>query len=103
MIAVSLPEVMRGAVLGLLHTAVVAYEIVIFLAVLFSWFRPSPWGSWGGLVRFVQSLTEPLFLWLRRSLPLSVGGIDFSPMLVLFVLDFLRRILSEYLSAGGGP
>jgi YggT family protein len=41
-------------------------------------------------VRTIYSLTEPVFDWLRERLPVVFGGIDFSPLIVLFVIEFLQ-------------
>ncbi|HHV93269.1 MAG TPA: YggT family protein [Firmicutes bacterium] len=50
------------------------------------------------LVRFIYDITEPVLAPFRRLLP-SVGGIDFSPILVFLVLDFVRRIVLQLLIA----
>lgn len=42
--------------------------------------------------RIVGDLTEPVLAPVRRILP-PMGGFDFSPLIVLLVADFLRRIL----------
>ena len=42
--------------------------------------------------RVVRDLTEPVLAPVRRILP-PMGGFDFSPLIVLLVADFLRRIL----------
>ncbi|NLY52727.1 MAG: YggT family protein [Firmicutes bacterium] len=48
------------------------------------------------MVRFIYDVTEPVLAPFRQLLP-SVGGIDFSPILVFLVLDFVRRILLQVL------
>lgn len=56
------------------------------------------WTSIGGYqLRFwVHRLTEPLLQPIRNLLPQS-GGMDFSPMVLMFGLIFLRRILAGVL------
>ena len=41
------------------------------------------------IVRFLDALTEPVFRQARRILP-SVSGIDFSPIIVLVAIWFLK-------------
>lgn len=65
------------------------YSLVILAAVILSWLslpEDNP------LVRFIRSATEPVLEPIRRLLP-DLGGLDFSPMLLLLVLRFIRRAL----------
>lgn len=56
------------------------------------------WTNIGGyeIRSWVYRLTEPMLEPIRRVLPQS-GGIDFSPMVLLFGLLFLQRILAGIL------
>lgn len=56
------------------------------------------WTNIGGyeIRSLVFRLTEPMLEPIRRVLPQS-GGIDFSPMVLLFGLLFLQRILAGVL------
>ncbi|MDX1413053.1 MAG: YggT family protein [Candidatus Promineifilaceae bacterium] len=67
--------------------------ILIFARFILSWVRPDPYHpTWGPITRFVFQATEPLLAPIRRLLP-ATGGLDFSPMILLFGLYFLRSIL----------
>jgi YggT family protein len=67
--------------------------ILIFARFIFSWVRPDPYHPvWGPMVRFTYQVTEPLLAPIRRVLP-SMGGLDFSPFILLLGLNFLRSIL----------
>lgn len=67
--------------------------ILIFARFILSWIRPDPYHpTWGPVMRFVYNATEPLLAPIRRLIP-STGGLDFSPMILLFGLYFLRMIL----------
>jgi YggT family protein len=46
--------------------------------------------------RVVRDLTEPVLAPVRRILP-PMGGLDFSPMIVLLIAGFLRGILLSLL------
>jgi YggT family protein len=45
-------------------------------------------------MRVARALTEPLLAPIRRVLP-TVGGIDFSPMLLIVLINVLRRMLAR--------
>jgi YggT family protein len=66
-----------------------AYTMVVFLAVVLSWFRLSPENP---IVRLARALTEPVLEPIRKILP-SAGGLDFSPLVLLLGLQLLRRLL----------
>ena len=71
--------------------------ILIFARFVLSWVRPDPYHpTWGPILRFVYNATEPLLAPIRRLLP-ATGGLDFSPMILLFGLYFLRSILFQVL------
>ena len=65
------------------------YSLVVLLAVIASWLRLPPEHP---LVRVTSKLTEPVLAPMRRVLP-SFGGLDFSPMLLLFALRLVKRLL----------
>ena len=67
-----------------------AYSLVVLVAVIASWFNLPPEHP---VVRVTSALTEPLLAPIRRALP-SVGGLDLSPMLLLFALRLLQRLVT---------
>ncbi|MDK2925196.1 MAG: YggT family protein, partial [Bacillota bacterium] len=54
-----------------------------------SWVSPDPYAPGE---RFIYKVTEPFLEPFRRLLP-PVGMIDFSPILALLVLSFIRRLV----------
>lgn len=74
--------------MGLLSTFISVYEVVVLVAVLSSWV-PSD----NVVFQFVRELTEPVLSQIRRILP-AMGGFDFSPMILLMVLHFLKNMLA---------
>ena len=65
------------------------YSLVVLLAVIFSWIqldRRNP------LASIVYSLTEPLLAPIRSVLP-PMGGLDFSPMVLLLALQILKGLI----------
>jgi YggT family protein len=71
------------------------YSFIVFGAVIASWVQLPPDNPIGN---FLYSMTEPLLGPIRSVLP-DMGGIDFSPLVLLFGLRMLRGML---LSAQAG-
>ena len=65
------------------------YSLIVFVAVILSWVQLPDNNP---VVRFVNSLTEPLLRPIRRALP-SMGGLDFSPIILLVGLQMLKGFL----------
>lgn len=63
---------------------------IILARVLLSWFVRDPSNP---LVRFLGGLTDPLLQPLSRVL--TFGGMDFSPMVVLFGLRIVQRAILQ--------
>ncbi|MCX5850274.1 MAG: YggT family protein [Deltaproteobacteria bacterium] len=65
--------------------------IIIFRAVI-SWVNPDPYNQ---IVIFLYRVTEPVLRPIRRLLPIRNIGIDFSPVIVILVIIFLKYFLVE--------
>ena len=66
------------------------YSLVVLVAVVLSWIqlpRNNP------IVGIVNMLTEPLLAPIRGLLP-AMGGLDFSPLILLFLLQILKRFVA---------
>ncbi len=75
-----------------------AFDIYIFIVVaraLISWVSPDPYNP---IVRFLHNATDPVLYRLRRLLPFSTGSIDFSPMILIFLLFILQGFLVNMLA-----
>ncbi len=66
------------------------YMWIIIARAVISWVNPDPYNP---IVRFLYSITDPVLLAIRRRLPLSFGGMDFSPIVVILAIIFLQRFL----------
>ena len=71
------------------------YSLIVFGAVIVSWIQLPPSNA---VVRFLETATEPVLAPIRRVLP-DMGGLDFSPLVLLIGLRMLRGLM---LSAGSG-
>lgn len=89
--------------LVLIDMAVGLYMWLLIIAVLLSWLTSfnviNTHNRFVYLVYdFLHRVTEPVLRPIRRILP-DLGGIDISPIILIFLLVFIRNLLHEY----GGP
>ncbi len=82
------------AVAKLMDFLLTAYMWIIIGRAVISWVNADPYNP---VVRFLFEATEPLLSRIRRFLPLSMGGIDFSPMILIMGVLFLQSFLVETL------
>jgi YggT family protein len=66
---------------------------LIIVRALLSWVNPDPYNP---VVRFLYTATEPVLYRVRRFLP-NMGGLDISPILVIFAIIFIKMFLVETL------
>jgi len=78
------------ALATVIHYVLYLYMWIIIARAVISWVNPDPYNP---IVRFLYSITDPVLLAIRRRLPLSFGGIDFSPIVVILAIVFLERFL----------
>lgn len=63
------------------------YMWIIIARAVLSWVNPDPYNP---IVRFIYNITEPVMVRVRSIIPVSFGGIDFSPILVILAIYFLQ-------------
>ena len=73
----------------LIVTLIDLYSFVMLAAVVMSWVRADRRHPF---VQLVYNLTEPAIAPIRRVVP-PMGGLDFSPMILLLALRLLRGLL----------
>ncbi len=79
-----------AAIAKILDIALSLYMWVIIIRALISWVNPDPYNP---IVRFLNSITEPVLYPIRRRVPIYLGGIDFSPIIVILAIIFLKAFL----------
>lgn len=67
------------------------YTWLIIIRVLLSWVAPNPYNM---VVQIIYALTEPIMAPFRRLVP-PLGFIDISPIILIFVIEFLRILLNR--------
>jgi YggT family protein len=81
------------AVLAVIFAILWIIQWLVIIAAVISWVSPDPRNP---IVRFLYRATEPLLRPFRRLLPPErTGGIDFSPLLVILIILFIRTFLSR--------
>ena len=66
------------------------YKWVVIIAALLSWVNPDPYNP---IVRFLYSVTEPVFRPIRRLIGHRLGPIDISPIIVILAIIFIQSFL----------
>ena len=87
--------VLSNFIIGLakiIDLALTLYMWIIVFRALISWVNPDPYNQ---IVIFLYRVTEPVLGPIRRLLPLRNIGIDFSPIIVILVIIFLKYFLVE--------
>lgn len=82
------------AVAQLIDFVLSVYTWIIIGRVIVSWVNADPYNP---IVRFLYEATEPLMGRIRRVLPISFGGIDFSPLILIMGIMFLQTFLVQTL------
>jgi len=78
------------------------YIIIIFVYIALNWLFAAgvhpPYSRWSDAVlTFLRDTTEPYLRIFRRLIP-SIGMFDFSPIIAILVLVFLRVIITNAIS-----
>ena len=76
------------------------YQFIIFAAIILSWLRAFGVLPYSRPIAIIQDilyrLTEPVFRPVRSVIP-SFGGLDLSPIIVFFGIEFIKILLRQIL------
>ena len=78
------------AVAKVLDIALSIFMWIIIARAILSWVSPDPYNP---IVRFIHNITEPVLYQVRKKIPLSFGGMDFSPIIILMAIIFLQQFV----------
>ncbi len=81
------------ALAKVLNIGLSLYMWIVIARAVISWVNPDPYNP---IVRFLISATEPVLYPIRRRLP-GLGGMDFSPILVILAIIFIQSFLVQSL------
>ncbi len=85
-----------GLLAQTLSTFVSIYLVLMFIRILLSWFPNVNW--YDPPFSVLSQLTDP-YLNIFRSIIPPLGGIDFSPIIAIFALQFVAQILTGLLGS----
>ena len=78
----------------LLYHLINIYEIVLIARIILSWIRPNTnHPVFQSLIKWIYTITDPVLEPVRRLIPMSGMGIDFSPIIVFILIDFIKQAL----------
>ena len=83
-----------AAVAKVLDIVLTIFMWIVIARAILSWVSPDPYNP---IVRFIHNVTEPVLYQVRRKIPLSFGGIDFSPIIILLAVIFLQQFVVQSL------
>lgn len=82
------------AIAQILSIVLNIYMWVIIIRALITWVNPDPYNP---IVQFLYRITEPVLYPIRKAIPISGLGIDFSPIIVFLIIIFLQNFLVQTL------
>jgi len=82
------------AVAQLIDFVLTAYMWIIIGRAVISWVNADPYNP---IVRFLYEATEPVLSRIRRYVPLSFGGMDFAPMILILAIMFIQSFVVQTL------
>jgi YggT family protein len=82
------------AIARILDIGLSLYMYIVIARALISWVNPDPYNP---IVRFLNSITEPVLSPIRRKLPPLFGGMDFSPIVVILAVIFIQSFVVQSL------
>lgn len=85
----AVPGLLLFSISELIALALNVFLISILIQVILSWVNPN---AYNPLVSLLYSLNEPLMRPVRRMLP-NTGGIDFSPLAVLLLIQLTKMLV----------
>ena len=91
--AIGLLADVADSVVRFVDVFITVYILLILAYIITSWVR-LPY-SLNSVQRFLYDVCEPYLRLWRRLLPLSVGPLDLSPIVAIFVLIVAQRLIGE--------
>jgi len=86
------------ALAHIMNMVLTLYMWLIIARAVLSWVNPDPYNP---IVRFIHNVTEPVLYQIRRRLPVTFSGIDFSPFILILAIIFLLNSIVPWLGTFG--
>ncbi len=89
----------RTVLANYVSTLIYVYILLIFAHIVVGWLlafglHPPYSRAWSAVLGFLRDVCEPFLRIFRRLIP-GMGGIDFSPIIAIVVLEILNKVLVE--------
>jgi YggT family protein len=81
--------------ISLVRLLIMLFNLAMLIRIILSWFSLS-YGS-SPLQSLLYKITEPVLAPIRRHVP-PLMGIDFSPMIALFLISLVGRVVTTFIS-----
>lgn len=81
------------ALASLIDIIITLYVYIVIARALLSWFNLNPNNT---IIRLIRGLTNPPLLFIQKYVP-NFGGLDLSPVILIFAILFAKRILISVL------
>jgi len=86
-------KILLNSFIQLIDLLLSVYIWIIIARAIISWITPYPYHP---LVRFLYKVTEPVLAPIRKIIP-PIGGIDISPVIVIFIIFIIQNLLHRLL------
>ncbi len=80
---------------NIFHSLLTIYIWVVIIAALLSWVKPDPYNP---IVQILGRLTEPVYTFVRRTIPSVFNGIDLAPLIIIISLQIIDVIFVGLIS-----
>ena len=80
------------AIAKILDLVLLCFMWIVIARAILSWVNPDPFNP---IVRFIHNITEPVLYRIRAFIPVNLGGIDFSPIIILLAVIFLQQFVVQ--------
>ena len=80
--------------IGIINIAFQIYTYLIIARVILSWVQHNPYNQY---IQLIYKVTEPVLQPFRNLFSSFNIGVDFSPILAIFALNFLKNIIFKML------
>ncbi|MDD3074401.1 MAG: YggT family protein [Eubacteriales bacterium] len=87
---------MPDSIIRILDGLFSVFYLVLTARILLTWIPVQPGGLLADIIDVLNSLTEPLLAPIRKiipPIPLGMGYLDLSPLILMLLVNFLRRLL----------
>ena len=79
--------------ISIINIAFEILTIIIFIRVILSWFPHNPYQP---LIKLIYQLSNPILNPIRNIVS-PIGGIDISPIILIFIIQLIKNIILKSL------